>query len=145
MSMATINSFYGGLEPFPIVEAPRTSRPGPGSWRGYCNLLMVGATGRNDRATGWPDGLEGQVVAVKLGLSTRARGELSFFPAPPTTDVKVYTRQWRAGAVANILGMNRDLKLVRTMAILAGPAANGLVAAVGHLSSALSGGNCSTK
>ena len=145
MSLATINSFYGGLEPFPIVDAPRTSRPGPGSRRGNCNLLMVGATGRKDRSTGWPDGLEGQVAAVKPGLYARARGELTFSPAPPTTAVKVYTRQWRARAVANILGMNRDLKLVRTMAILAGPAATGLVTAVGHLSSALSGGDCSTK
>ena len=106
---------------------------------------MVGATGRKDRSTGWPDGLEGQVVAVKLILSTRARSELSFFPAPPTTSVKVYTRQWRARAVANILGMNRNLMLVRTMAIPAGPAATGLVTAVGHLSSALSGGDCSTE
>ena len=105
---------------------------------------MVGATGRNDRSTGWPDGLVGQVAAVKLGLSTRARGE-QFFPAPPTTAGKVYTRQWRAREFANILGMNRDLKLVRTMAILAGPAATGLVTAVGHLSSELSGGGCSTK
>ena len=39
---------------------------------------MVGATGRKDRSTGWPDGLEGQVAAVKLGLSTRARGGLTF-------------------------------------------------------------------
>ena len=40
---------------------------------------MVGATGRNDRSTGWQDGLEGQVAAVKLGLSTRARGADSVF------------------------------------------------------------------
>ena len=78
-SLATINSFYGGLEPFPIVEAPRTSRPGPGPWRGYCNLLMVGATGRNDRSRRWPDDFGDQVAAVKHGLSTRARGELSLF------------------------------------------------------------------
>ena len=41
---------------------------------------MVDATGRKDRSTGWPDGLEGQVAAVKLGLSTGARGELGFCP-----------------------------------------------------------------
>ena len=66
---------------------------------------MVAATGRKDRSTECPDGLEGQVAAVKFGLSTRSRGEHSFFPAPPTTSVKVYTRQWRARTVANILGM----------------------------------------
>jgi len=53
------------------------------------------------------------------------------------TSVKAYTRQWRQRAVGNILGMNRDLTLVRTVAdpgialdrscFRCGPAVRGIV------------------
>ena len=65
MSLATINSPYCGLEPLSIVEVPLSPRPRLGSWRGYCNLLMVGATGRNDRSRRWPNGQIDQVAASR--------------------------------------------------------------------------------
>ena len=127
MSLATINSFYCGLEPFSIVKVPSTPRPGLGSWRGHCNVFMVGATGRNDRSRRWPDDFGDQVAAVKLGSIHAGAGQNSVYSGAAYDRRKgLYPPVESTGA--NILGMNRDLKLVRTMAILTGPAASGLVA-----------------
>ena len=46
---------------------------------------------------------------------------------------------------ANILGVNRDLKLVGPKGILTGAADLGLLKTVGHRCCSLSGGDCNTK